>query len=311
MSRFLFGQKHSKIAEAGFTLVELLLALLLIGLLAGSYLKFTSVTSYAEQAKETRFQVQEIRDGLLTFLKVNRYLPCPDIDGDGREDRSTSRDAGITYCKERSGFLPSVQLGVATKDAWGNPFYYRVNARSENKDDINDVCETASVFGQQGPRSRPAESGFCPDTKMFYCDCEEPWLSKDEKSGERNRVCPSACDFDHEPRTMDMPPYFRLDTPPVGVDNADGLKNMVVLDSQGEELDNGIVAMVVSFGRNGEQAWKNCDNQTMPNAMELENCDGDADFRLNQNSPQDDFLGWLNVLDVKRAMIEVNGFEAP
>ncbi len=67
MSRFLFGQKHSKIAEAGFTLVELLLALLLIGLLAGSYLKFTSVTSYAEQAKETRFQVQEIRDGLLTF----------------------------------------------------------------------------------------------------------------------------------------------------------------------------------------------------------------------------------------------------
>lgn len=302
MSRFLFGQKHSKIAEAGFTLVELLLALLLIGLLAGSYLKFTSVTSYAEQAKETRFQVQEIRDGLLTFLKVNRYLPCPDIDGDGREDRSTSRDAGITYCKERSGFLPSVQLGVSTKDAWGNPFYYRVNARSENKSRINDVCETASVFGQQGPRSRPAESGFCPETKLFYCDCGD---------ARADGACLGACDFDHEPRTMDAPPYFRLDTPPVGVDNADSLKNMVVQDASENELDNGIVAMVVSFGRNGEQAWTNCDNQTMTNAVELENCDGDADFRLNQDSPQDDFLGWLNVLDVKRAMIEVNGFEAP
>jgi hypothetical protein len=110
---------------------------------------------------------------------------------------------------------------------------------------------------------------------------------------------------------MDAPPYFRLDTPPVGIDNADSLKNMVVQDASENELDNGIVAMVVSFGRNGEQAWSNCDNQTMTNAMELENCDGDADFRLNQGSLQDDFLGWLNVLDVKRAMIEVNGFETP
>lgn len=301
MNQFVNDRKGLNISAAGFTLMEVVLALLLIGLLAGSYLKFANVTSYAEQAKETRFQVQEIRDGLLTFLKVNRYLPCPDIDGDGREDRSTSRDAGITYCKERSGFLPSVQLGVATKDAWGNPFYYRVNARAENKDDINDVCETASVFGQQGPSARPAESGFCPETQMFYCDCGD---------ARADGACPGNCDFDQEPRRTDAPPYFRLDTPPVGVDNADSLKNMVVLDgSTRDELDNGIVAMVVSFGRNGEQAWSNCDSQTMTNATELENCDGDADFRLDRGSPQDDFLGWLNVLDVKRAMVEVDGFE--
>ncbi len=287
----------SKNPAAGFSLIELVLALLLISLLAGSYLKFTGVTTYTEKSKETRLQVQEIRDSLLTFLKVNRYLPCPDIDGDGHEDRRSSSDT----CKERSGFLPSVQLGVPTKDAWGNPFYYRVNARSENKDDINDVCETASVFGQQGPRSRPSESGFCPDTKLFYCDCGD---------ARADGACPSECDFDHEPRSVDAPPYFSLDTPPVGVDNADGLKNMVVLDAQGDELDNGIVAMVVSFGRNGEQAWLNCDNQTMTNAMELENCDGDADFRLDRGRPQDDFLSWLNVFDVKQAMVEVNGFES-
>ncbi|KUJ74629.1 hypothetical protein AVO42_04310 [Thiomicrospira sp. XS5] len=302
MNQLVDDRKGLNISVAGFTLMEVVLALLLIGLLAGSYLKFSNVTSYAAQAKETRLQVQAIRDSLLTFLKVNRYLPCPDIDGDGREDRSTSTDAGITYCKERSGFLPSVQLGVDTKDAWGNPFYYRVNARSENKSRINDVCETASVFGQQGPHSRPAESGFCPETQMFYCDCGD---------ARADGACPGNCDFDQELKGADAPPYFRLDTPPVGVDNADSLKNMVVLDdSTGGELDNGIVAMVISFGRNGDQAWSSCDNQTMTNATELENCDGDAVFQLARGRTQDDFLSWLNVFDVKRAMVEVGGFES-
>lgn len=52
----------------------------------------------------------------------NRYLPCPDTDGDGRENRVliTKR------CELPYGLLPWVDLGVAPHDAWGNRLRYEV-----------------------------------------------------------------------------------------------------------------------------------------------------------------------------------------
>ncbi|MGC9386904.1 MAG: prepilin-type N-terminal cleavage/methylation domain-containing protein [Hydrogenovibrio sp.] len=284
------------VEQSGFTLLELALALLLIGLLAGSYLRFASDVSGDDHDRATESQLRQVQQGLRTFLQVNGYLPCPDEDGDGFEDRSGGSRA---QCRAREGYLPSKQIGAPLTDTWGQRFYYRVNDRAKTRSRINDVCETASVFAREGEVLKPTEAGLCEETQVFYCDCSRAKL---------HGACSGECNFDFQPRTEEKPPYFTIDTPPVGVDKADSLKNLVVLDAVGERLDAGVVAMVVSFGRFGDQAWSNCAEDAGLPASVLENCDGDRDFQMDVSGRSDAFLTWLNIWDVKEAMLEVDGF---
>jgi prepilin-type N-terminal cleavage/methylation domain-containing protein len=53
-------------------------------------------------------------------LSTRHYLPCPDTDGDGRENRTGSA------CTSPYGLFPWVDLGTAAQDAWGNRLYYSV-----------------------------------------------------------------------------------------------------------------------------------------------------------------------------------------
>ena len=101
-----------------------------------------------------------------------------------------------------------------------------------------------------------------------------------------------------------------METPPNGVDEADALKNMKVIDENQEEIDNGIVAMVVSFGRNGLQTWQDCLSATAPGTEERENCDGDPPgiFQVNRFGERGDYLTWINLYDAKQALLEVRGF---
>ena len=65
--------------------------------------------------------------GSMTLTRpINRhYLPCPDTDGDGTENRNVN-DCSSFSGTISSGFLPWVDLGVAPQDAWGNRLRYAV-----------------------------------------------------------------------------------------------------------------------------------------------------------------------------------------
>lgn len=285
--------------QTGLTLIEMAFALLLIGLIMGGGLSFLGVFNQVENSKTTERQMLEIKQALLTYLKVNKHLPCPDTDQDGKENRKES--GGVSVCKAREGTLPSRDLGVSRKDVWQNAFYYRVNARTENKKYINDLCQSASVFGQNGAGVLPAQSGVCETSNLFYCHCA---------SAKSDGACIGNCRFSEDPRPGDFAPYFIMETPPNGVDEADALKNMKVIDENQEEIDNGIVAMVVSFGKNGQQTWMDCLAATEPGTEERENCDGDRSgvFQLNQSAEMDDYLAWITMYDAKQALLEVRGF---
>ncbi|MDG4811703.1 prepilin-type N-terminal cleavage/methylation domain-containing protein [Hydrogenovibrio sp. 3SP14C1] len=287
------------VTHGGFTLIEMAFALLLIGLILGSGLSFFGVFHEVENSKVAERQMLEIKQAMLTYLKVNKHLPCPDTDQDGKENRKES--GGVLVCRDREGQLPSRDLGVPREDVWHNPFYYRVNARSENKKYINDLCQSASVFGQAGARTLPSQSGICDTSHIFYCHCS---------SAKTDGACVGNCRFSEDPRPGDFSPYFIVETPPNGVDEADSLKNMKVIDEKQEEIDNGIVAMVVSFGKNGLQTWQNCQSATASGTEERENCDGDQSgvFQINRSDVMDDYLIWLNMYDAKQALLEVRGF---
>ena len=49
------------------------------------------------------------------------YLPCPDTDGNGLENRP-----GGAECLRPRGYFPWVDLGTASQDAWGNRLWYEV-----------------------------------------------------------------------------------------------------------------------------------------------------------------------------------------
>lgn len=290
---------QSSDSQTGFTLIEMAFALLLIGLIVGGGLSFLGSFHQAENSKIAEKQMLDIKQAMLTYLKVNKHLPCPDTDADGKENRKES--SGVSVCKAREGALPSRDLGVPRKDVWHNAFYYRVNARSENKKYINDLCQSASVFGQMGERTLPNESGVCATSNLFYCHCS---------SAKADGACTGNCRFSEDPRPGDFPPYFVMSTPPNGVDEADALKNMKVIDEQQAEVDNGIVAMVVSFGKNGLQTWEDCLGATATGSEERENCDGDQSgvFQINRSDVMDDYLTWINMYDAKQALLKVRGF---
>jgi prepilin-type N-terminal cleavage/methylation domain-containing protein len=107
---------------AGFTLIEIALALFIIALLAGSLFVPLNARVEARQIAEVEMMLAEAKEELLGYAAARGYLPCPDITNDGEEDVA----AGGT-CLASSGNFPATTLGMNRHfDPWGNRLRYRV-----------------------------------------------------------------------------------------------------------------------------------------------------------------------------------------
>ena len=188
-----------RFAARGYTIVELSIVLVVIGLLlSGAIASFDRWSRY-EQAQTTRDSIDLVKKAVVQYAARNRaapreitvrskfsrvtviagvtvavpvtvrtswnmppsrpYLPCPDIDGDGIEDRVeienadllaltlhirddgnrhytppnyTNANGNLFYthglCSSQRGFLPWRTLRVPAADAWGGLFLYYVDA---------------------------------------------------------------------------------------------------------------------------------------------------------------------------------------
>lgn len=118
--------------QAGFTLVEMAIVLVIVGLLISGLLIPLGVQRDLRDYRETRTELAEIREALIGFamsypaLDGKPYLPCPDTNGDGGENRL----AGV--CVSPSGNLPWETLGLGQSDSWNNAYLYRVTATYSN-----------------------------------------------------------------------------------------------------------------------------------------------------------------------------------
>lgn len=107
----------------GFSLIELAIVLFIVALLLGGLLVPLALKETQTDIRETRDQLEEIRQALLGFVYLNGRFPCPDTDGDGVEDITGST---CVASPPPIGELPWVTLAVGEQDAWGNRFTYRV-----------------------------------------------------------------------------------------------------------------------------------------------------------------------------------------
>ena len=111
----------------GFTLIEMAIVLVIVTILIGGLAVPLSAQIQARRIAETRSILEDARDALFGYAMSHRtgtgalYLPCPDTDGDGRENRLSA-----TTCAEYRGEYPWVDLGTGAQDAWGNRLRYAV-----------------------------------------------------------------------------------------------------------------------------------------------------------------------------------------
>ena len=112
----------------GFSLVELTLVLVIIGLVISSLIPPLSAQIDQRNYSETRQQINEIREALIGFAVANGRLPRPATSlADGSE--KTTPCSPDTAC---TGYIPWATLGVKKTDAWNKMIGYSVTPAYAN-----------------------------------------------------------------------------------------------------------------------------------------------------------------------------------
>lgn len=142
--------------QRGFTLIEIAVAVIIIGLLLGGILVPLATQVEQQQRRETLSTLGKGQEALYGFAMVNDRLICPDCRNaadcptipasernDGREDRVGTPLECVTT-PDAEGNLPWVDLGLPGSDAWSQRFSYHVT--SDFADEIEGTgCGTPTL----------------------------------------------------------------------------------------------------------------------------------------------------------------------
>lgn len=127
---------YYKNAQIGFSLIEMAVVLIIVGLVLGSLLLPLSASIDQQRVNETKQILEEAKQGLIGYALSHSstdgngrpYLPCPNTDNTGAE--GSRNGAGV--CASQEGRLPWASLGLVRGDSWNNLLRYRVHPNFSN-----------------------------------------------------------------------------------------------------------------------------------------------------------------------------------
>jgi prepilin-type N-terminal cleavage/methylation domain-containing protein len=145
------------ILQSGFTLIEMAIVLMIVGVLLGGMLMPLTAQMDQHNNSDTQKALSEIKEALIGFALVNGRLPCPadPTIATGLANAGVSR-ATCTTVANSTGVVPWVTLGLDEADAWGNRYTYRVTS------DFADAIGSATYGGcTPSPTPTLASFGLC------------------------------------------------------------------------------------------------------------------------------------------------------
>jgi prepilin-type N-terminal cleavage/methylation domain-containing protein len=116
---------------SGFTLVEMAVVMVIVGLMLSGLMMSLSQTTENTRRSDAKAQVAEVEEALYGFAQAYGRLPCPAIP---TSTGTESPVGGGAACTRQHGFVPSATLGLKGAinadglllDPWGNPLRYSV-----------------------------------------------------------------------------------------------------------------------------------------------------------------------------------------
>jgi len=137
--------------QQGFTLIEIAMVVLIIGLITSGLLLGMGGIIDSAKYKDDQQRLKDIKTALLSHVAQKGYLPCPDIDNDGVENRTGNS------CESHRGFLPHIDLNTHAYNAYNARFYYQID------NTLTPPSTSSSVYFQRPGASKDdinkAESG--------------------------------------------------------------------------------------------------------------------------------------------------------
>ncbi len=144
--------------QLGFSLVELSVVILIMGLLLGGLMAPLSAQRESARLKDARDQLQAVQSAIEGFALANGHLPCP----------ATPSSNGVVSlapgaCAVQHGFVPATTLGLNGQrnadnlllDAWGSPLRYSVSASDANADGTWDFVTVGEMRNVTLPLLQP------------------------------------------------------------------------------------------------------------------------------------------------------------
>lgn len=260
----------------GFTLVEMAVVLTVIALIGTFGMR--SLGAFVDNAQQNKTQgsLEISKRALLNYVKINRHMPCPDLDGDGRI--TDPEDLDGNRCKGYLGTLPYHNLGLSqanASDEWGHVFGYGVHQQASQAAVMGlDVFDTSSGGGAELLAGYAGSYFYAAGAPAFTLQTP-PTNSHPDVVSESFTICKRTAADDCS----------------------------AVADKELEQIQ----AVVVAFNENGGVTGLNGCNTGARGARETENCN--ADMQLIKGTFKsgvfDDQLVTVSAYEIKQQVLDL------
>jgi type II secretory pathway pseudopilin PulG len=159
-----------KRAASGFSLIELAIVTVVVGLLLGGMLSLLSTQLEQRQSSETQRTLELARDALIGYFIANGRLPCPAVSNTAADTGIEAPVGGTACTNPYTGYYPAVTVGLTPTDsngylldAYGSRIRYAVTVApsTSNTFTTTDAVKTTGIAAITPPSSGSPYLSVC------------------------------------------------------------------------------------------------------------------------------------------------------